>query len=89
MKFKADPDFEKHNQRADETAARELQDMLAKIAEQTDPEELDDVYRLAHQKAYNVPALKKLVKIRKNDPEREKYPEDDLQLYKRFVGMVV
>jgi len=89
MKFKDDPDFARHNTVANETAARELDFMLEKIAAAEDEDALEDVYEAAKRAGYNVRALKKLVKNRKEDPEREKYPETDLNLYKQLVGMVV
>lgn len=93
LKFKSDPDFENHNQRANDTASRELKDMLAQI-ESAQSSKADasreeaDMYVLAKSKGYNVRALKRLVKERKINAEELREETDALELYKQLVGMI-
>lgn len=93
LKFKEDPDFAAHNQRANDTAAKELAAMLAQIesaaaAKADASKDESDIYVVAKSKGYNIKALKRLVRERKRDAEELREEEDALTLYKQFVGMV-
>jgi uncharacterized protein (UPF0335 family) len=93
LKYKEDADFAAHNQRANDTAERELKEMLAQIEsaiEQKKDASRDegDVYVVAKSKGYNIRALKRLVKERQRDAEELREEVDALQLYKQLVGMI-
>lgn len=93
LKYKEDPDFSAHNQRANDTASRELKDMLeqiesAQLAKADIVKEEADVYVVAKSKGYDVRALKRLVKERKRDADELREETDALELYKQLIGMV-
>ena len=93
LKYKEDPDFSAHNQRANDTASRELKDMLeqiesAQLAKADIVKEEADVYVVAKSKGYDVRALKRLVKERKRDADELRAEKDALELYKQLIGMV-
>lgn len=93
LKFKEDPDFAAHNQLANDTASRELKEMLAQIesalASKADAaKEETDVYVVAKSKGYNIRALKRLIKERKANAEELREETDALHLYKQLIGMV-
>lgn len=85
MRFKEDPDFAEQSRIAHETAERELRLMLERIALAADEEALENVYSASVWQGYKPYALKKLVKVRREDPDRIQHEESDLELYKRFV----
>ena len=92
LPFKKDPDFEAHNRVANDTAARELQNVLEQIesaqaAKADASKDESDLYVVAKAKGYNIRALKRLVKERKRDAEELREEEDALTLYKQFIGM--
>ena len=92
LKFKEDPDFASHNQRANDTAAKELSHILAEIesaiaAKADAAKDESDLYVVAKSKGYNIKALKRLVRERKRDANDLREEEDALTLYKQFVGM--
>jgi uncharacterized protein (UPF0335 family) len=93
LKFKDDADFAEHNGRANDTASRELREMLEQIesaaaAKDDAARDVKDVYVVAKTKGYNVKALRKLVSERKRDAEELREERDTLELYKQLVGMV-
>lgn len=93
LKYKEDPDFSAHNQRANDTASRELKDMLeqiesAQLAKADIVKEEADVYVVAKSKGYDVKALKRLVRERKRDADELRAEKDALELYKQLIGMV-
>jgi uncharacterized protein (UPF0335 family) len=93
LKYKEDPDFSAHNQRANDTAARELKDMLdmiqsAQLAKADASKEETDVYVIAKSKGYDVKALKRLVRELKRDADELRAETDALELYKQLIGMV-
>lgn len=93
LKFKEDPDFVAHNALANDVAARELKEMIAKIesaqAVKADAsKDESDIYVVAKSKGYNVRALKRLVKERKTDADRLRDDSEALEMYKSLIGMV-
>lgn len=93
LKYKEDADFFAHNQRANDTASRELKDMLeqiesAQLAKADIVKEEADVYVVAKSKGYDVKALKRLVRERKRDADELRAEKDALELYKQLIGMV-
>jgi len=93
LKFKEDADFESHNRLANDVAARELKEMIATIesalaAKADAAQDEKDVYIVAKSKGYNVRALKKLVKERREDAEKLRDEQEALHMYKFLIGMV-
>lgn len=93
LKYKEDPDFSAHNQRANDTASRELKEMLEQIesaqsAKADYAKEESDIYVVAKSKGYDVKALKRLVRERKRDADELRGETDALELYKQLIGMI-
>lgn len=93
LRFKEDSDFFAHNKTANDTASRELADMLEKIesarlSKADAAKDESDIYVLAKSKGYNVKALKRLVRERNRNADELREEEDALTLYKQFVGMI-
>ena len=92
LKYKEDQDFADHNRVANETAARDLRDMLEQIesaqAIKADASKDEtDIYVVAKSKGYNIKALKRLVRERQRDADELREERDALDLYKLLIGM--
>lgn len=88
--LKDDDDFKKHNQKATETAAKELQefvdDLEAFEAQMLDlKSDVKDVYTVVKAKGYNVKALRKLIAERKRDFGELQEEREVIEMYRELL----
>jgi uncharacterized protein (UPF0335 family) len=88
--FKEDPDFKKHNQHAEATAAGELRDFVADF-EATDAQVSDlrrdqkDLMTVMKAKGWNVKALRRLLAERKRDAEELREEREVVEMYRNLL----
>ncbi|WP_246195216.1 DUF2312 domain-containing protein [Paracoccus litorisediminis] len=91
--MKNDPDFRKHNQHVYGVAAEELRQFIEQF-EQLEAERKDAAQRqkevMAEAKArgYDTKVMKKVIALRKRDPDDIAEEEAILEMYKAALGMV-
>lgn len=90
LPFKEDEDFRKHNQKANEAAAEELQRFVE--ATESDDAQIADIQRdkkdrfaVIKSKGYNVKALRRLLADRKKDAGQEAEIKDVMEQYKSLL----
>lgn len=90
LPFKEDEDFRKHNQKAQEGAAEELQRFIE--ATESDDEQIADLQRdkrdrfaVIKSKRYNVKALRRILADRKKDVGQEAEIRDIVEHYKSLL----
>jgi uncharacterized protein (UPF0335 family) len=90
LPFKEDEDFRKHNQKASEAAAEELQRFVE--ATESDDAQIADIQRdkkdrfaVIKSKGYNVKALRRLLADRKKDAGQEAEIKDVMEQYKSLL----
>lgn len=90
LPFKEDEDFRKHNQKASEAAAEELQRFVE--ATESDDAQIADIQRdkkdrfaVIKSKGYNVKALRRLLADRKKDAGQEAEIKDVMEQYKNLL----
>ena len=88
--FKEDDDFKKHNQKATEEAAKELQEFVQEL-ESLDAQMADlqrdrqDVLTVVKSKGYNVKALRRLLAERKRDAADLAEEKETIELYRSLL----
>ena len=91
-KMKSDPDFEQAEATAYSATARELRAFVERY-ERLEEEKKDiadqakEVLAEAKGRGYDVKVLKKLIALRKRDPQEVSEEESILDLYKTALGM--
>ena len=90
LPFKEDEDFRRHNQKAQEAAAEELQRFVE--ATESDDAQIADIQRdkkdrfaVIKSKGYNVKALRRLLADRKKDAGQEAEIKDVMEQYKSLL----
>jgi uncharacterized protein (UPF0335 family) len=90
LPFKEDEDFRKHNQKANESAAEELQKFIEEV--ESDDAQIADIQRdkkdrftMIKAKGYNVKALRRLLAERKKDMGAEQELRDVMEQYKNLL----
>jgi uncharacterized protein (UPF0335 family) len=90
LPFKEDPDFRKHNQHAEATAAGELKDFLGDF-ESLDLQVSDlrrdqkDLMTVMKAKGWNVKALRRLLAERKRDAEELREEREIVEMYRNLL----
>jgi len=88
--FKEDPDFKKHNQHAEATAAGELRDFLGDF-ESLDSQVSDmrrdqkDLMTVMKAKGWNVKALRRLLAERKRDAADLAEEREVVEMYRNLL----
>jgi len=88
--FKDDDDFKKHNQKATEEAAKDLQafvgDLEALDAQMADLQrDRQDILTVVKSKGYNVKALRKLLAERKRDAGELAEEKETIEVYRNLL----
>ena len=90
LPFKEDEDFRRHNQKAQEAAAEELQRFV--VATESDDAQIADIQRdkkdrfaVIKSKGYNVKALRRILADRKKDAGQEAEIRDVMEQYKSLL----
>ena len=88
--FKEDDDFKKHNQKATEEAAKELQEFVQELesleAQMADLQrDRQDVLTVVKSKGYNVKALRRLLAERKRDAGELAEEKETIELYRNLL----
>lgn len=90
LPFKEDEDFRKHNQKAEDSAAGELQDFVTEY-ESLDAQVSDmrrdqkDLITVAKSKGFNTKALRRLLAERKRDAGELQEEQEIVALYRKLL----
>jgi len=84
--MKSDPEFKLHNEKATESAAKELQDFFADYealaAQRSDVgRDMSDLLTVMRSKGYDVKALRRALSERKRDAEELRAEKEAAQMY--------
>jgi uncharacterized protein (UPF0335 family) len=90
LPFKEDEDFRKHNQKAEDSAAGELQDFVTEY-ESLDAQVSDlrrdqkDLMTVAKSKGFNTKALRRLLAERKRDAGELQEEQEIVAMYRKLL----
>lgn len=90
LPFKEDEDFRKHNQKAEDSAAGELQDFVTEY-ESLDAQVSDmrrdqkDLMLVAKSKGFNTKALRRLLAERKRDAGELQEEQEIVAMYRKLL----
>jgi len=90
LPFKEDEDFRKHNQKAEDSAAGELQDFVTEF-ESLDAQVADlrrdqkDLMTVMKSKGYNMKALRRLLAERKRDAADLQEEKEVAEMYRNLL----
>jgi uncharacterized protein (UPF0335 family) len=90
LPFKEDEDFRKHNQKAEESGAKELRQMVEEY-ESLDAQVADlrrdqkDIMTVAKSKGWDTKALRRLLAERKRDAGELQEEQETVQMYRKLL----